>query len=122
MLCYQFVISSSIILHIIQSCCKTTLETNSNSIAVCRLVFIYVMYIIVSTDGCKDSGAILLKGGSSPKEGRVEICMDSEWGTICDNDWDTPDAQVVCRQLGFSDKGRHVHMPLAFILSQGIDW
>lgn len=53
-------------------------------------------------------GSISLKGGSSLREGRVEICMDGEWGTICDNTWDEPNAQVVCRQLGFSDRGMAV--------------
>ena len=46
--------------------------------------------------------------GSSPREGRVEICNEGEWGTICNrynNNWNYEDARVVCHQLGFAAAG-----------------
>ena len=51
------------------------------------------------------NGDIRLVNGMNATEGRVEFCNNDLWGTVCDDAWGTPDATVVCRQLGFSTIG-----------------
>lgn len=36
-----------------------------------------------------------------PLSGRLEIFINNQWGTVCDNLFDTSDAMVACKQLGF---------------------
>ena len=47
-------------------------------------------------------GDIRLVNGLTSLEGRVEICIDETYGTVCDDFWDDDDAEVVCRQIGYS--------------------
>ena len=51
------------------------------------------------------NGDIRLVGGSTVNEGRVEVCWNETWGTVCDGYWSTNDGNVACRQLGFLDIG-----------------
>ena len=43
--------------------------------------------------------------GSNIYEGRVEFCLNNQWRTVCDDDCDSFDAQVVCNQLRYPSSG-----------------
>ena len=55
-----------------------------------------------------------LVGGDNERQGRIEICFNETWGTVCDNFWSTNDAIVACRQLGFSKIGNLLFNYLSF--------
>ena len=55
-----------------------------------------------------DTGELRLLDGTRtttdgrPCEGRLEIYINGQWGTICDDYWNDEEADVACRQLGFA--------------------
>ena len=72
---------------------------------------ILLLITVVSIAPCTN-GQLRLAGGNIANEGRVEICMDTLWGTVCDNSWGSADAAVVCRQLGYSAQGQQAHFQI----------
>ena len=43
--------------------------------------------------------------GGATYRGRLEICINFVWGTVCDDSFGTSDARVACRQLGYEVDG-----------------
>ncbi len=67
-----------------------------------------VLFIIILLVACTN-GDIKLMNGRFPSEnqieGRVEICYNNVYGTVCDHYWNEFNAQVVCRVLGHTGEG-----------------
>lgn len=55
---------------------------------------------------CTD-GKVRLRGSTNELIGRVEVCVNGTWSTVCDQDWNDNDAAVICRQLGHSSYGKN---------------
>ena len=73
-------------------CCE-----NQKRITLC---FNVIIVTHVSFSNCT-TGEIRLTNGTTEYEGRVEVCINGVWGTVCDSGWYTTEAYAVCHQLGY---------------------
>ena len=75
-------------------------RTNAESEHSFTLLILHTSFLSSSLAECSD-GDIRLMGGASSLEGRVEMCGNDSYSTVCDDFWDELEAQIVCRQLGY---------------------
>ncbi|XP_041483702.1 scavenger receptor cysteine-rich domain superfamily protein-like isoform X1 [Lytechinus variegatus] len=72
----------------------------------CIAVLTAFLSIIHFAVAVNEDGDVRLRDGHKPGEGRVEVFYQGEWGTLCDDGFDLADANVICRQLGYSSANR----------------
>ena len=70
----------------------------SHFCAMCTNVNLALSLLLVSD--CSD-GDVRVVGGAREMEGRVEVCLNHSYLSVCDDFWDQLEASVVCRQLGY---------------------
>ncbi len=75
----------------------------------CCMYLTLIMYILsqkIHYHSCIDTGQVRLEDGSTDYDygggggsvsGRVEIYHDTQWGSVCDDNWNDNNAKVVCR-------------------------
>ena len=51
------------------------------------------------------TGEVRLQDGPNVREGRVEVCINNAWGTVCSDQFGFEDAIVTCTQMNFSSEG-----------------
>ena len=60
-----------------------------------------MIFIIIGN--CTDGNIRL--GDEAELRGRIEVCINKVWSTICTKNWTPKEASVVCSQLGYSKFG-----------------
>ena len=92
------------------ACAKITLVWNpyqslyTHASFICDALKSSIVWICLK--GLCTDGDVRLEDGDREYEGKIDICYNGKWGTVCgDSDIDDSVAEVVCKQLGFSLHG-----------------
>ncbi|XP_033096444.1 scavenger receptor cysteine-rich type 1 protein M130-like [Anneissia japonica] len=84
------------------SSCATCKDNPTTCTSCVEPLYLQGESCIATCDGYRlvQSQKVRLVGGVSPTEGRVEVFYQGSFGTICDDNWDLRDGDVICAELG----------------------
>ena len=81
------------------------------------------LFLFLSLGPCSN-GDIRLGDDNGGLRGRVEVCINMSWYTICHHGWSQREASVVCHQLGYSRYGENIKnlSSLLLLMCTGAVW
>ena len=89
--------------HVQQSEYRTRIAIYTpKSMTLCPLIHKQILPTFVIVE-CAENGALQLHNANI--SGVLSICYNSTWRLVCDDEWDTFDAEFVCKQLGLEYEG-----------------
>ena len=93
------------VMRIVYRIAMADLEIHLTIVTIPKMLGLFALMPVSFTSVCRlacyNPFCIGLVGGSVVYEGRVEIFRDNSWTTVCDDGWDSTDADVFCRQIGY---------------------
>ena len=81
-------------------------------------MYTHLLHAALDTEAsnCK-TGEVRLVGSDDGDEGRLEVCVNGAWGTVCSDEFDSSDAAVACEALGgFNGSGKHIQTAMTCII------
>ncbi len=70
----------------------------------CLVVHFVLPILVASSQNCSD-GQIRLTNTAYYIAGGLQLCVDSQWATVCHGSWDDLDAEVACKELEYHPGG-----------------
>ena len=76
----------------------------------------FFFHLALADSLCKN-GDLRLDTSDAAIGGRLEICYDGIWGSICNEEWTIEDARVACKQLGLPLEGTMKYFDIQYVIS-----
>ena len=80
-------------------------------------IFVAIAQVCEERDIRITNGSLIMDQSSYFISGGIQICVNSHWATICQNQWNDSAAAVGCRNLGLSYTGGRLKSHISYLKS-----